>query len=542
MINQFLKMGGARNITEFYQKFPTEAHFDHFMRYGGGLNRYAPGGPIMAGTLQKAAKEMQLEQSAANGVPPLLARPADQMANFVGPTAPAYWGNAAAPATVPYQGVSIVDMLAAQGASTDKGSRKALAESKGIKNYTGTAAQNRQLIEALGGKWQGGSGTSSAGGKKSAAKSKPLTAAETAEYNNYYAAAHPFVMAPGAPAPINPFPSAGRGDGKTKYNKKSEEYIANDPYFFADEGDNAFIKAIDAPFTWGRNQAAKLVMDGDLGAGAKVVAAGAGAGLLGRAYDYFKPRYEPYTPPGSGSGQRALPSGQRALPSSSTPKQLPGSPSVRQLPSSPSPKGLPSPTSRLIPNYKRNYGGPSHNNSTYSAGMSYQTGGAFIPNYGDAALPIYNQGSQAMYGMGMAFGGPAYSKVTAYNHQQYVPAFDWMQDGGMPQAPQQAPEQGGGQMDPQQMMQQIAQMLQQGAQPQEVLQQLVQMGVPQDQAQQMIQAVLQQMQGAPQEQPPQQEPQPGMAYGGSYEVGGEYEMSENDVQNLIKKGYKIQYI
>ena len=155
-------------------------------------------------------------------------------------------------------------------------------------------------------------------------------------------------------------------------------------------------------------------------------------------------------------------------------------------------------------------------------------------------------------------------------------------------------------------MQQVAQALQQGAQPEQVMQQLVQMGMPQDQAQQLIQMIMQQMQGGGQEQPPMQMygggmknggtpcyncggmyedggayanvPQHGqpqgpddgtyyqgnyMAYGGpyiplysgggdnnygrggavkKYKKGGEYDMSHQEAQDLIKQGYKIQYI
>jgi transcriptional regulator CtsR len=139
------------------------------------------------------------------------------------------------------------------------------------------------------------------------------------------------------------------------------------------------------------------------------------------------------------------------------------------------------------------YGGPTRNNSTYSAGMSYANGGPFIPQYGDIAWNVdYASGGEAgagnqlimqvaqMLQQGvqpeailqqlvqakipqkkavkliemvmqklkkaggapaggaapeqeqamMAYGGPAYSKVTQYNHQGIVPAFDWMAYGG----------------------------------------------------------------------------------------------------------------
>jgi hypothetical protein len=210
----------------------------------------------------------------------------------------------------------------------------------------------------------------------------------------------------------------------------------------------------------------------------------------------------------------------------------------------------------------------------------YQAGGSYNPtsvDYGDS-LPQFAMGYDvptAMYGMGMANGGtpcyncggmyedggsPLYStqgqslrnfmNTVAYgrggNQSMYNVEFPEVgpmyQEGGMApeeqamMAQQQAPPQQGGGMDPQQIMQEVAQMLQQGAQPDQIMQQLVQEGVPEQMAQQIIQQVMQQMQGG------QQAPQPGMRMGGSYKVGSEHDMSQNDIQKLIAQGYKIQYI
>jgi len=238
---------------------------------------------------------------------------------------------------------------------------------------------------------------------------------------------------------------------------------------------------------------------------------------------------------------------------------------------------------------------------TFSGGQSFQAGGSYNPTSLDYSqgLPHFDVGAtmpEAMYGM--AIGGPTYSDVTQYNHQQYVPAFDWMADGGSPlystqgqalrnfmntvaytpggwmpnhfelpkvgryqdgggmspdqaammaqqqgqqAAPQQGPPQQGGGIDPQQVMQEVAQMLQQGAQPEQIMQQLAKEGIPQDVAQQIIQQVMQQMQGGQGQQ--QAAPQQGqMAYGGTYSKGGEYDMSHEQVQDLINKGYKIEYL
>lgn len=141
----------------------------------------------------------------------------------------------------------------------------------------------------------------------------------------------------------------------------------------------------------------------------------------------------------------------------------------------------------------------------------------------------YNAGVEYL---GKMFGakGPNVKIKASYNKQKYGGLTKFV-GGGMPE------EQAAGQEQQQQLMQQVAQMLQQGAQPEQVLQQLVQMGMPQDQAQQLIQMIMQQMQGA--QQPP-------MRMGGmtnqKYKKGGEYEMSQSDIQDLIKKGYKIQYL
>jgi hypothetical protein len=221
MVKQFLKIAGVRTEQEFLKKYPTEAAFfrDHpeaemlknahaQMAYGG-MYHYGPGGPILPGTLNTAINQTVLDQSAAHGTPPLLARPADPM---VGPVIPPQYAQAAQ-AAPSYQGVSIVDMLNTAGLPSDKASRKAMAESKGIKNYTGSATQNRQLIELMGGKFTGGAGSPTGGGKKASSKST-LTDQDYADYNNEQAIANPYVMAPTNPSPYGTFPrSQGTGVG-----------------------------------------------------------------------------------------------------------------------------------------------------------------------------------------------------------------------------------------------------------------------------------------------------------------------------------------
>lgn len=234
-------------------------------------------------------------------------------------------------------------------------------------------------------------------------------------------------------------------------------------------------------------------------------------------------------------------------------------------------------------------GGESDYSGTYSGGVYYQEGGAYVPHYGDNAygvLPKYGMGAMgvppAMYGMGMkdggqnntlqkfvnagynldylAQGGPTYSKNTVYNHQgivpafdwlkeggptfskhtgyphqKYVPALDWLQEGGTPISADGAQQQG---PDPQQVMQAVSQMLQQGIEPGQILQELVKTGVPQEMAQQIIQQIMQQMQGIQQQF---QQAGPMMKSGGLVK-GSVHDVSEKDVQDLINKGYKIQYL
>lgn len=195
--------------------------------------------------------------------------------------------------------------------------------------------------------------------------------------------------------------------------------------------------------------------------------------------------------------------------------------------------------------------------------------------------PINYQAGVEYLGKLLGEKGPDVKISANYGNRQYGGLSKFVNGG--------APQQGGEQAQQQQLMQQVAQMLQQGAQPEQVMQQLVQMGMPQEQAQQLIQMIMQQMQGASQEQAAMRmggtpcyncggsyadggsaDTDNGtyyqgmyMAYGGpyiplytgggdnnygkggsvkKYKKGGEYEMSENEVQDLINKGYKIQYL
>ncbi len=170
MIQQFLKAGGVRTIEEFYKKFPTEGHFNAYMKMGGGLYAYQPGGqnpPSKQDVGDPYYQQQVAEQQAALPVaakmpgsvpfaPPITPQPTygdymrDVMSGKQRMTVPSMPASPEEAATiVPYSGTSIVDFLKAQGKSSAKSDRKELAAQLGIDNYTGTAAQNTQMLRAL---------------------------------------------------------------------------------------------------------------------------------------------------------------------------------------------------------------------------------------------------------------------------------------------------------------------------------------------------------------------------------------------------------
>ena len=68
------------------------------------------------------------------------------------------------PAPSPYTGVSIVDYLNSIGQASDYASRAKLAQQYGVTNYTGTAAQNTQLLNIMRGGAGGGAPPAGGGG------------------------------------------------------------------------------------------------------------------------------------------------------------------------------------------------------------------------------------------------------------------------------------------------------------------------------------------------------------------------------------------
>lgn len=187
------------------------------------------------------------------------------------------------------------------------------------------------------------------------------------------------------------------------------------------------------------------------------------------------------------------------------------------------------------------------------------------------------QPPMGMYGGGYAYGG-AYANVPQHGRPGTYGGYSGTSSAGQyfAQGGPFIPEYGnsawnteyatGGETLGNQLIMQVAQLLQQGVKPEVVLQQLVQAKIPQKKAIKIIQTVMEKLQGAQQgvQQAAPQEQM--MAYGGpymelsnrgnttnfayggatantkKYKKGGEYEMSHQDVQDLINKGYKIQYL
>ena len=130
---------------------------------------------------------------------------------------------------------SVVDFLNANDKKSDFATRKALAESRGIKGYTGTAEQNLRLLSVLKGK--------TPAPQKAAPQKQSTTSAPQKKET---------------PAQVK----AAKAAEASKLSR-AEQYIANDPYFFAEESDPNWIKAVDAPFSGLRNLGARVVLDQD---------------------------------------------------------------------------------------------------------------------------------------------------------------------------------------------------------------------------------------------------------------------------------------
>jgi hypothetical protein len=216
---------------------------------------------------------------------------------------------------------SVVDFMNSQGMPSDYATRKALAEQMGIKGYRGTAEQNMILISAL------SQGAKSQGSKAASVSTQSGSADYDMNSSN--------MLRRGYNAPTNPFmfgqmsqrhagtlekptvntPGSANTTAAKKVNaanaQDAEEamtfakYKAQDPYFFAEESDPGFVKAIDYPFTMLRDLGARTFYDMDPIAVAELLTLGLGSHAL-----RGKTKIEPYY-----GGQKALPgTATRALP------------------------------------------------------------------------------------------------------------------------------------------------------------------------------------------------------------------------------------
>lgn len=235
---------------------------------------------------------------------------------------------------------SIVDFLNSQGAKSDFATRKAVAENiYGFGKYTGSAEQNKRLLAIMSGKegyskpqkgYNPNDGNmlrkgfdpsfdarSPQFGKAPAQGSIPQGKFDSFD-NRYPQFGTNFGQ--GVPAqgntpvqrdiPAQSKKSAPAPAGPKK--SKADQYIENDPYFFAEESDGKFVKALDAPFTWLRNNGARVAMDQDPEALFELLSAGLlSRGLIG------KTKTMPYNPRQIGASGRMA--GQKALPGRPTP-------------------------------------------------------------------------------------------------------------------------------------------------------------------------------------------------------------------------------
>jgi len=287
MKQDILKIAGVKSEKELYAKYGTEVEF--MAKHGGAFN--------------KAVKKAKMGAAMVN-------RQLTQLTDFANPPQAqdgwhSEWNDepiynereisisntsreqkpkapSSKPATKANVNVSVVDFMNSKGMKSDFNTRKSLAQQYGIKDYKGTAEQNMQLMSNLKGK--------TSAPKKAEAPKKVEAAASN------------------KPAPVKPKLS------------KAEEWIAKDPYFFAEESDPEWIKTIDAPFTGIRNLGARTVFDRDPKAFAKLLAMGALGGLGKMIINKTEELY-PYNPKQIGG-----PAPKQISNYTPTPKQIGGRP------------------------------------------------------------------------------------------------------------------------------------------------------------------------------------------------------------------------
>lgn len=206
---------------------------------------------------------------------------------------------------------SIVDFLNSQGAKSDYATRKAIAEGVyGFGKYTGSAEQNKRLLDIM----IGDMGSTTEGSNQRSYNQNDGNMLRQG-FDSSFDSRYPQFGSPRPGVPAQVYTPAAKqaaqsqkpGKRKPLFGKTADEFIAEDPYFFAEESDGSFAKALDYPFTMLRNAGARVVLDQDPMALFSLLAAGAGTrGLIG------KTRTMPYDVP---KGPKGLPGGaNRALP------------------------------------------------------------------------------------------------------------------------------------------------------------------------------------------------------------------------------------
>ena len=311
MKKDILKIAGVKSEKEFYKKYPTEAAF--MKAHKKEFKKAAMGASMVNKQLTQITDFSNPPQAQSGWHSEW-----DQDAySEITDTDAAYLAEmdarniAESPMMVPSVNVpksstqakkpsgnsnSIVDYLNSVGKKSDFNTRKALAESKGIKNYKGTAEQNMQLLSLIKGK--------PAAIQKVAQKPTPTSSTQKKE-----APAQTKTTSPQTKT------AATKAAEKPKLSK-AEEYIAKDPYFFAEESDPGWIKTIDAPFAGLRNLGAKVALDQDPMALLKLLGMGAMSNsIIGQTKTMpYNPMQIPEVVGAARAAGKALPYATRALP------------------------------------------------------------------------------------------------------------------------------------------------------------------------------------------------------------------------------------
>jgi hypothetical protein len=398
-----------------------------------------------------------------------------------------------------YGGTSVVDYLKSRGESSDKESRRKLAESKGIKNYTGDYNQNIALLKAL----RDSEGAvqqypritkqkAKAPAVVTSKKSMPQKATPDSEYGQVYDMSEEEFKKWNA---LNPSLFT---QGEFDYGNKPEDafksklYGSNAPDYqfqrLRDEQNEADVRKYYSDRRSHNITRFARYADGTSYAG------------------YFDPQDQ--------NPNLYLPPTNKSITEWNTKKYKNGGQPLnnRAEINNIYAQGGEAPDSRALIN-KDSYGSRGIVNS-------YAQGGGY-PYIG---IPYHN------YDMPMAY---------AYGGMYQMGGAPQQVDGQAQQS------QGGGGQD-QQIAQVVMQRLQEQEQPEQILKDLVKAGVDDKKAVAIVQAVMQQMQQAGGGQQQAQQMQMARYGGAMYQKGGyvagqEYDLDDEEIQRLKSLGYGVEY-